>query len=125
MGRPFSCARSSERLLGTGCRSREGVTPMTEQEWLQSTDPHPMLVFLVKNEASYRKLRLFAVACCRRVWHLISEEQVRELIEFAKRLRPRFTDRQLRNILMSGRLAWLEQGSPPSVDCCKQSVELA
>jgi hypothetical protein len=45
---------------------------MTEQEWLACTDPAPMLEFLRKSECvSERKLRLYMVACCRRIWHLL------------------------------------------------------
>lgn len=56
---------------------------MTEQEWLQATDPKLMLLFL-RGRVSDRKLRLFAVACCRRIWGLLDGES-REKVELAER----------------------------------------
>jgi hypothetical protein len=45
---------------------------MTEQDWQTASEPQTMLDFLQKRETtSERKLRLFAVACSRRMWDLI------------------------------------------------------
>jgi hypothetical protein len=57
---------------------------MTEAEWLAYADPKPMLDFLGR-QASNRKLRLFACACCRTQWDLIEEEDVRKAIDAAER----------------------------------------
>ena len=52
---------------------------MTEQEWLAWPDPQLMLEF-VRGKASDRKLRLFGVACCRRIWQWINHEECRQAI---------------------------------------------
>jgi hypothetical protein len=52
---------------------------MTEAEWLSANDPDEMLDHLqvevgaARRPAGRRKLRLFACACCRRIWHLLDE----------------------------------------------------
>jgi hypothetical protein len=58
---------------------------MTEAEWLGCDAPQKMLVFLqTRNLVNARKGRLFAVACCRRVWHLLGDRRSREAVEAAE-----------------------------------------
>jgi hypothetical protein len=57
---------------------------MTEQEWLSSTDPEPMLWF-VRGTATDEDLRLFACACCRRIWHLLIDGRSRRAVEVAEK----------------------------------------
>ncbi len=54
---------------------------MTEEQWLNGTRLEPMLNHLHRNAiVSDRKLRLFACACCRRLWPLLGE-RARRVIE--------------------------------------------
>ena len=46
---------------------------MTEEEWLECSEPKAMLKFL-KGMASDRKLILFTLACAYRSHHLLSRE---------------------------------------------------
>jgi hypothetical protein len=57
---------------------------MTEAEWLECTDPEPMLKFL-RGQVSHRKLRLFAVAYCRRIWNLLHDKRSRKAVECTER----------------------------------------
>jgi hypothetical protein len=76
---------------------------MTEAEWLTCQDPKAMLEFLL-GKVSDRKLRLFACACCRRVWHLLTEEGSRNAVEVAERCADRLADDEERAACF--RLSW-------------------
>jgi hypothetical protein len=57
---------------------------MTEAEWLACTDPTPMLKFL-RDKSSDRKVRLFAVACCRRIPSLFPDESSQKALDLLER----------------------------------------
>lgn len=72
--------------LTTAIRKGAGVKQkgMTEAEWLRCRFQRPMLHH-VKEQVSQRKWRLFAAACCRRVWDQLADERSRRAVEVAER----------------------------------------
>jgi hypothetical protein len=57
---------------------------MTEAEWLTCTAPTKMVRHLARG-ASPRKLRLYGVACCRRIWDLLGQDHWRAAVDLAER----------------------------------------
>jgi hypothetical protein len=59
---------------------------MTEAEWNGCADPTLMLEWLRHSgKASERRLRLFAAACCRWVWPLMTDDRSRRAVEVTER----------------------------------------
>lgn len=56
---------------------------MTEQEWLACADLNRMVSFL-QPRVSWRKLRLFACACCRHVGQWLTDETIRNALNRAE-----------------------------------------
>jgi hypothetical protein len=69
---------------------------MTEAEWQDFTDVYDMLRAVRSRKSPWqwttRKARLFACACCRRAWHVLTEPAQRASVEMAERV----ADKQLR-----------------------------
>ena len=73
------------RARAAFCLAREAEV-VTDQEWLQSDAPEQMPAWLRHSEkVSDRKLRLFAVACCRHVHYLIPDSRSWSALEAGER----------------------------------------
>ncbi len=63
---------------------------MTEQEWAKGADPRPMFEYLrvargaARRAAGRRKMRLFACACLRGIWHLLRQPPSRTAVMVAE-----------------------------------------
>lgn len=91
---------------------------MTEAEWLACADPLAMLTYLSgSGSESPRKMRLYAVACCRLFWATLDDYRFRGAVEVAEQFadnrtsknalrRARQGVRSLRSELTDNRRAW-------------------
>lgn len=64
---------------------------MNEQEWLACADRTMMLGHL-EGRVTERKLRLFAVACCRHIWDLLPDRRSRAAVEVAEQYADQLAD---------------------------------
>jgi hypothetical protein len=73
---------------------------MTEQEWATCIDPNAMLEFVIRiRKSSQRKMRLFACACCRKIWHRL-DDRSRKLVEVAEQWADGLLNRQQRRQIL-------------------------
>jgi hypothetical protein len=77
-----------EQALEVACSgsvvgSRKG--PLTESEWLTGTNAAELVAGLPALAGGERKLRLFAVACCRRMAHRLSDPRSHRALDVAER----------------------------------------
>jgi hypothetical protein len=87
---------------------------MSEARWHSCGGPRMMLECLIlRGPVSDRKLRLFSVACCRRIWHLLPDESARAAVLAAERFADGQADaaelaaaRQAASGLWQGPFAW-------------------
>jgi hypothetical protein len=78
---PMDCGLARDYAARDGCAEEMHVT---EAEWLAATNPRPMLEFF-RAKSTDRKLLLLAVACCRRIWHLLADERCRHAVMISER----------------------------------------
>src|ERR1700722_16352180 len=67
---------------------------MNESNWRSSTHPQEMLLFL--RDRSERKRRLFACACCRRIWRLLDSNH-QMAVEIAEKFADGLVDEEERS----------------------------
>jgi hypothetical protein len=97
------------------------VTAVTRDEWLAATDPRPMLRSLIGRPLA-RKMRLFMVACCRRVWRSFEEDDEDHGRQEAVEVAERYADGLASDDDLDTALGELTDGAPHRrSDCCSNA----
>jgi hypothetical protein len=81
---------------------------MTEQEWAKCRSPALLLKALrygkKEQRPSPRKLQLFCCACCRRIWHLVTDERLRRAVDVAEQCADGLvTEKEARSVILFDR----------------------
>jgi hypothetical protein len=77
--------RAKDNALGSLIVGTRGHITVTEVEWLTCRDPTLLLRHYRRAAPTDRKLRLFAVLCCRRVWARLPDDRCREAVAVCER----------------------------------------
>jgi hypothetical protein len=96
---------------------------MTGAEWLAADDPLFLLGHLQeRGSLGARKARLFAVACCRRVWAYLPNDLHREGVEVSARFADgQATEEELNRL---SEALWSLYGEPPGAGYLDQPAEM-
>ena len=109
---------------------------MTPTQWLSCDDPHAMLKALAEQPRCWRttmaawvglrhqgpsdrKVRLFAVGCCRRIWHLLVEPQSRAAVEVCEQFVDGLASRSELKAAIAAAAAVAAQGVHPATSSSK------
>ncbi|VTR93498.1 Uncharacterized protein OS=Sorangium cellulosum (strain So ce56) GN=sce5710 PE=4 SV=1 [Gemmata massiliana] len=99
---------------------------MKKAEWPTCQKPKDMLYALLKAKRSGRKFRLFACACCRSVWHLLSDSRNRQGVETAEALADGFvTDLQALERYNAAAAVYSEVAAPSRFDAGLEAAQAA
>jgi hypothetical protein len=84
---------------------------MDEADWLESVESEAMLAQIFKT-ASEQQVRLFACACCRRIWHLLLDERSRQAIVATEAFaRGEIGIEELGTAGLAAKAAWVERSA--------------
>jgi hypothetical protein len=95
---------------------------MDERKWMTCADSERMLQY-IHDRMSERKLRLFACACCRRVWHLLEDKRSRNAVEVHEQHADGLAEqRQRERAVVGARQVWRELAESDANDSPRRAA---